>query len=218
MKILALADIHGDESLIDLIAGPLKETDLVLLAGDITNFGGRDDVHRVIDALSRYNNQILAVHGNCDLPAVEEALQQREMNLDCRCKTINHINFIGIGGSLPCLGMTPNEIGESVFKDVLDSLSSACDTNVPLVLITHQPPFGTKIDTVSGDHHAGSRSIRLFIEQYQPILAVSGHVHEARGIDQLKHTVLVNPGAFRNGFYAVIEIEGRSVKVEFCST
>ena len=37
MKIIALADIHGDVEKIDLIAEPLMGADLVLLAGDITN-------------------------------------------------------------------------------------------------------------------------------------------------------------------------------------
>lgn len=218
MKLIVLADIHGNESLISQIAGPLKEADLVLLAGDITNFGGREDVLKIIQVLNRYNSQILAVHGNCDLPAVEEVLELMKINLDSRCKTINHINFIGIGGSLPCPGTTPNEIGESVFKDILESFSATGDADVPVVLVTHQPPYGTAIDAVSGsDRHTGSRSIRRFIEKYQPILTVSGHIHEGRGVDKLNNTVLVNPGPFRNGFYATIEIEGRSVKPELHS-
>jgi len=218
LKIIALADIHGDENLIPLIHKPLKEADLVLLAGDITNFGGREDIRRVLGVLTRYNPRILAVHGNCDLPAVEETLQQMDINLDSRCKTINHINFIGIGGSLPCPGLTPNEIGDDIFQEILGSFSKVENTDLPVVLVTHQPPYGTRVDAVSPDRHTGSRAIRHFIEQCQPILAVCGHIHEARGVDKINHTTLVNPGPFCKGFYAVIEMDGQSVKADLCNT
>jgi hypothetical protein len=39
-------------------------------------------------------------------------------------------------------------------------------------------------------------------------LAVSGHIHEAYGTDQIGSTLLVNPGPFRNGRYATIDING----------
>lgn len=217
MNILALADIHGNDRYLPQITGPLKEADLVLLAGDITNFGGRDEVRRVIEVISRCNSNILAVHGNCDLPAVEEQLREMGVNLDSRQKTINDILFVGIGGSLPSPGRTPNEMAESVFTDILDTLSSCSHDKSPLVLVTHQPPYGTKIDTPDGSRHTGSRAIRRFIERVEPILALSGHIHEARGVDQLNSTVLVNPGPFRNGFYAFIEINERLVRADLRS-
>ncbi|RKX77183.1 MAG: metallophosphoesterase, partial [Spirochaetes bacterium] len=43
---------------------------------------------------------------------------------------------------------------------------------------------------------------------------ISGHIHESVGIDRLEDTLLVNPGAFKSGRYALIELEEDVPKVE----
>ena len=215
VKILALADIHGDMNRIPRIAESLKEADIVLLVGDITNFGGTDKARQVMDILTRYNPKVFGVHGNCDLPGVEEVLRQMDGCLNHSCLTVQDVQFIGVGGSLPCPGVTPSEIGESVFQDILDGMVEMVDMNKPWIFVSHQPPYGTKIDAVSPSRHTGSQAIRRFIEQYQPVLAVSGHIHEACGMDKLNETILVNPGPFCKGCYAVIEVNGRAVKANF---
>jgi hypothetical protein len=48
----------------------------------------------------------------------------------------------------------------------------------------------------------------------QPILVVSGHVHEAQGEDKIGSTVLVNTGPAKNGKYARISID-KSIVVNF---
>ena len=42
MKILAMADLHGDVSHLERFAEDLEAADVVLLAGDITQFGRRE--------------------------------------------------------------------------------------------------------------------------------------------------------------------------------
>jgi Icc-related predicted phosphoesterase len=56
-------------------------------------------------------------------------------------------------------------------------------------------------------HHIGSRAVREFAEERQPELVLCGHVHEARSIDRIGATRIVNPGAARDGHYAIVEIE-----------
>jgi len=64
-----------------------------------------------------------------------------------------------------------------------------------IVLLTHQPPFGTKLDLL-GDRHVGNEDFHDFILRIKPKLAISGHLHETFGeIDVLGETKLVNPGA-----------------------
>ena len=64
------------------------------------------------------------------------------------------------------------------------------------VLVTHAPPYGTKLDNVHGGH-SGNKSIRKFIEKCQPCLLFCGHIHENSGKqDRIKKTVVVNPGPF----------------------
>ncbi len=37
---------------------------------------------------------------------------------------------------------------------------------------------------------------------------ICGHIHEAKGIDKIGNTLIINPGAARDGHYATIEIDG----------
>ncbi|MEN6378200.1 MAG: hypothetical protein ABFD15_01290 [Methanofastidiosum sp.] len=48
----------------------------------------------------------------------------------------------------------------------------------------------------------------------QPLVAVSGHVHESRAIDSIGKTQLLNPGPLKDGYYGIVKIDGKEVKVE----
>ena len=104
MNIISISDIHGHVSAIDPLAAELTEADLILLAGDVTNFGNARDAREIIEALRTYNRNILGVPGNCDTPGVIEYLDQEEINLDGRCCMREGISFVGLGGSVPCPG------------------------------------------------------------------------------------------------------------------
>ena len=65
----------------------------------------------------------------------------------------------------------------------------------------------------------GSRAVRNFIEETQPLLAICGHVHEGRGSTKLGATVCVNPGSlYTNGILlgCVVNIQGEQIRsIEF---
>jgi Icc-related predicted phosphoesterase len=218
VKILALADMHGEVTRIPQIAEAIGKADVVLLAGDITNFAGAEKIRRVLDVLGQYTSKVLGVHGNCDLPVVEDVLDEQGVRLHGRCVTVEGVQFAGIGGTEPSTVLSLNKRGEPGFEKTVDKIIPMIQPDLPLVLVTHQPPYGTKIDSYSHGQHTGSRTIRRFIEKVHPIVSVSGHIHEARGQDEITGTLVINPGPFSKGFYAVIEIEGRSVKSEFYCT
>jgi len=56
------------------------------------------------------------------------------------------------------------------------------------------------------------RAVRRFIETRRPDVAVVGHIHEGRGIDTVGDTIVVNPGALREGGYAVIDDDGTRLR------
>ena len=51
----------------------------------------------------------------------------------------------------------------------------------------------------------------MFIERARPALCLTGHIHESAGTDRIGDTVIVNPGPFRHGRYAMCTLENGSV-------
>ncbi|MFW6188929.1 MAG: metallophosphoesterase [Planctomycetota bacterium] len=208
MIIVALTDIHGAARGLDRFAGPLGEADLVLLAGDLTHFGGRDDAEAALQAVRQHNESVLAVPGNCDRPEVTDYLSEQGVGLHGHCTEVDGIAFLGLGGSLPAPGGTPNEFSEEKLGALLQRAGDEADPERPWVLLSHQPPADTAVDRVSGGDHVGSQSVRRFIERHEPLICFSGHIHESRGTDRIDATRLVNPGPARHGHYAWAELDG----------
>ena len=81
-----------------------------------------------------------------------------------------------------------------------------------LICIVHNPPKDTKVDKISAGVHVGSSLYRQFIETYQPLVCVSGHIHESFAIDNLQNTTLINPGSLAEGKYATLNIQKQKGK------
>ena len=148
MKIIVIADIHGQIDQLPMLEDDLREADLVLLTGDVTNFGRRKEAERILDAIQPHARTLYAVPGNCDYPEVEKVLTERGLNLEGRGETLKGLGLIGLGGSLPAPGGTPNEYSEAELGQHLEQASSDIDLNQPFLLISHQPPVNTSADQV----------------------------------------------------------------------
>jgi len=90
-------------------------------------------------------------------------------------------HIAGLGYSSPTPFNTPGEYTEA---EIEKRLAPFAGIN-PLVLICHCPPHGTVLDRVRLGLHAGSRSVRKFIEDHQPEFFFCGHIHEAAGVSTL---------------------------------
>jgi hypothetical protein len=101
--------------------------------------------------------------------------------------------------------MTPFESTEREIEETLQRAVKDCRSQ-KLVLVSHAPPKNTSVDFTRSGTHAGSSAIRSFIETAQPVLAVCGHIHEARGTDRIGRTIVVNPGPAQNWFYSLVEL------------
>jgi Icc-related predicted phosphoesterase len=213
MRLVGLTDIHGTLERIPSLGPVLGEADLILLAGDITHFGAREDALKVLEAVGAFNDAVLAVAGNCDADGVDCALSESGVNLHAGISALGSYLFVGLGGSLPTPGgMTPNEYSEEELTQILQSVSSGIDEGSELVMVSHQPPLDCSCDIVGGAH-VGSRSVRTFIERYSPLLCLTGHIHEGVGIDLIGDTKVVNPGPLSGGRYALIELKGSLVEL-----
>lgn len=210
MTIFAMTDLHGSLRALDTVKEQIAAADLLLVCGDITNFGDRSEAKEIIDRLMEVNATLFAVAGNCDREGVEAYLTERGINLHGRLRTHEGIALAGLGGSLPGPGPTPNTASEEELGAVLAGIPDS--DGAPLVLVSHQPPFDTAADVISSGRHVGSRSVRSFIEERRPLLCLSGHIHESIGQSDLEGCRVVNAGPFGSGRYALIEVsEGVTV-------
>ncbi len=221
MRMIVISDIHARKEMVRRLMLEMAGIHCLVAAGDITNFGGYADAAMVMNPILAAKIPVMAVAGNCDTDTAEEYLADKKINIGRQCLRLDRFVFIGVGGSLPCPKTTPREFGDNVLETVLSkglwqaNETSGSGQGESLIVVSHQPAFGTKVDSVDG-RFTGSQAIRKFIETHQPILAVSGHIHEAFGTDTIGPTTLVNPGPLKDGRYAIVEITDQHVHVELC--
>jgi uncharacterized protein len=207
MKIIALSDIHGELKALPPLAPDLAAADLVLLAGDLGRFGRLASAQQIVQTILDLNPHLLAVAGNCDTPDLTDWLAEKGIGADGTCRTVGSIAVAGLSRSLPCPGATPNEAADDELRVTLDAARQQLPPGLPHLLLAHQPPRDTKADVAWAGRHVGSAAVRRYVETTQPIICVCGHIHEGRSVDRLGPTLIVNPGAFKDGHYAIIDFD-----------
>jgi len=207
MRILAFADFHGQPDAVEsarrLIAA--EQTSFVIVAGDVVNYDA-DLAKQLLLQLGRGGRPVYFVPGNMDNPALSEWSGEDQVHpIHGRCEFVDEVGLIGLGGSPRGSVKTPFQFSEEEAGQTLERLLKVCKSR-ERILVCHCPPVGTKVDQVSEGEHAGSLSIRKFVEAAHPILVVSGHVHEAQGVDKIGLTTTVNTGPAKNGCFARIDL------------
>lgn len=208
MKLLQLSDIHGHIEKIKEIESFAQNVDVIILTGDITHFGNVKDCKKIIDIIKEFNKQIMAVPGNCDSWDIMEYLDSKGINLHERLLQFGEYKFTGLGGSLKC--NTTFEFTEQEFDSKLNSLIEKQIIDNKTIIVTHQPPFGTKTDMVKSGN-VGSKGLRALIEKTKPLLVLCGHIHESPAVDKINSTTIINPGPLKNGNFATIEINNENI-------
>jgi len=220
LNILAISDVHAKENsgLYDYLEK--NDIDILIISGDITNFGPLEFVEEFFGKLAKFDITTIAIPGNCDPDGVVEKID--ESDAICLHNFVlenGNIVFYGFGGSNPTPFNTPGEMDE---KTLYNSIKSVMDSKeidsvkehsdkfpygkIP-ILVTHAPPKDTACDKIEDGAHVGSESVRKIIEEYKPRLNLCGHIHEARSFDMIGDTVIANPGMLENGFGCLIELD-----------
>jgi len=220
MRLLAISDPHGDYAQIPALvhkAGKAGSVDVVLIAGDITNFGPDELTYDLLSLLEPLECPVLAIPGNCDQRSILATLDASSaVNLENAVHTIGDVTFAGIGGSNPTPFDTVFERSEGEIGAMLDDLlSRAGETGeARIVLLSHAPPKNT-LDRIPGGN-AGSEAIAGAIGKTD--LIVCGHIHEDQGTMVVsahgKETVVVNAGQASQGKSAIITIDD-GIEVQF---
>jgi Icc-related predicted phosphoesterase len=200
MELLALSDIHGAGRMLAKIMDLSSQIDLILIAGDITDFGSEHELDALLSLLERFAGRIAAVPGNCDRQGARERLVERGISADGRLFETQGLLIAGSGGSVMRTGLTPYERHDGELASSLDLALSAVDGRAaagsPLVVLTHNPP-----------RCSGSPALREILDSLEAPLWVCGHIHESRSIELVGKTLVVNPGALIDGHYALISLE-----------
>lgn len=189
MKLLIYSDLHEDlKALEEIKKKAIKhKPDYIIDCGDMSIFG-----HNLKNIMKKINKLPAPVF---TLPGNHESKPQ----LLLICKSLRNIKYIhkkiiikqdfaivGYGGG----GFAMIDKKFDIFINKIKSKLR----NKKIILITHGPPYGTKLDLIHGNH-AGNKSYTNFIKKYKPIIAVSGHLHEnAKQTDKIGPTKLIHPG------------------------
>ena len=202
LRILAVADVHGDEKAIYLIRELYSRysPDVILVAGDITNFGPANFAEKFLNHLP---GDVMAIPGNCDPPEVIDAIERsKAKNLHERIVEFHGYKFIGLGGVNGGFNL-----GIKFDDDFAERFLGGCRG---CIFLLHQPPYGI-LDDVGSGKHIGSVGIRNAVEKAMPLAVISGHVHEARGYKITEKTIFVNPGPAKNNYASIIDLNSRRV-------
>jgi len=198
MKILAAADLHGSQYRLNIALKNVERysPDLVVICGDITQFGPGEVAKNFLDQIPV---ETLALTGNIDTADVGEGIDSsKATKIEMKRVVKKGIPFVGING------VDPNQFKVVEEKKLLDEKS---------VLISHEPPYGAQ-DKVFIGMHGGNKDLREIVDKYKPRLVLCGHIHEDPGITKIGNTTVVNCSMGKRGEGAIIDInEKLSVKM-----
>jgi hypothetical protein len=156
MRALVLSDAHGRYEKMREVVERVG-VDVVVMCGDITNFGPLTHVKHMMEILK--GRKVIGVGGNCDPPEIHQALEEEgAIPLHRRVVEMGDVLFMGIGGSNPTPFSTPFEMSEDSIRYMLEELLSKIrDESRTTCLVSHAPPYGV-CDVARGEH-VGSKAI-----------------------------------------------------------
>lgn len=206
MKFLVITDLHQKRSAIEWINNQIEKngTEFVLCLGDVTDFGTSDDA---VDIISSIRSKTYVIPGNCDPRDMPERISSVAVDMHGRAVDIDGYRLVGLGGSNITIFNTTFELTEDELRDGLRKNSEN-----GMILMTHVPSYGI-LDEIPSGLNVGSPAVKEIVDEFHPILALSGHVHEAIGVKAVGGTIFVNPGPAKDGYCAIVEIVDRDVKV-----
>lgn len=199
MRIAATADLHFTPQSYDKIREAMNrvrdDADLLVIAGDLTNYGRPAEMESLLDALLRLRVPIVAVLGNHDY---ESGQQDELMNmlttggvkvLDGTAYERDDVGFAGTKGFLGGFGRgVLTAFGEAAVKSFVQS---AIDEAIKLeralallrtekrMIVVHYSPI---VDTVKGEPveiypFLGNSRLAEVVDRHGANLVVHGHAH-----------------------------------------
>jgi len=208
MKFLVITDLHQKASNVAWIndLSEKEKVDAILFLGDVTNGGTSDDAVEIVSSLK---GKVYCLPGNCDPCDLPEKISQVAVDMHGKATKISDYDLVGLGGSNITIFGTPFELSEEEIDAKLRPISRK-----GMILMVHAPAYGT-LDHISNGTSVGSLAIRKIVDEFRPIVVLSGHIHEDIGAKYINGTLFVNPGPARDRNAAIIQLDGRKASVRF---
>lgn len=172
---------------------------------------------RAADArLEGTDTRLYVMAGNDDPWSIDGVLREGKHSTFCD----NQVVRVGEHEMLSCghANMTPwrahRDLDDGALYEHLKELAEQLENPATAIFNIHVPPYDSGLDMAveinpgdltpvfrSGQPHVipvGSRAVRQLIEEYQPLLGLHGHIHEARGEARIGRTLVLNPGSEYN--------------------
>jgi Icc-related predicted phosphoesterase len=159
------------------------------------------------------NIPLYIIPGNDDDPVIDSILSTYPgvYNLDGKKQWfLDTYEMIGMAES----NITPwhcvRDVEETVLEEKINRLAASLEKPENSIWLVHIPPYDSLLDlcpvldkdlriVAEGGQvlmkPVGSTSVRKAIEQYQPMLGIHGHIHEAAGMRKIGKTLCINAGS-----------------------
>ena len=192
MKILSFVDIHGSMSAFKKIKQKAKNADIIVCGGDFTIF--EQGIEHFLSVFDKLKKPFLIIHGNHEEDDIIRHLCIKHKNMFFLHKkhfVKDDILFLGWGGGGFSLRDREFEKYSKKFEELIKKHKDKA-----VVLVTHAPPYDTKLDLIVRGHH-GNKSFTDFIKKNKIDLVLCGHLHENEGkMDKIGVSTVINPGPY----------------------
>ncbi len=166
-----------------------------------------------IDEILPKDMRVLMNPGNDDTTAIDEVLKNSkrvEYTLEKCVELDDKHSLVACDWVNPTPWNSPRECSEGELEKRLRTELKRAPSTEHLVCDFHTPAYNTVLDLaprLGKDmrpkyfmgtpimDHVGSTSVRKVLEEFQPELALHGHIHESPGACNIKRTVCINPGS-----------------------
>jgi Icc-related predicted phosphoesterase len=207
IRVAYFVDVHGRFDAVPRALREIGDVDAIVIGGDITLAGSRDEAVRAIEAWRALAPRLLCVAGNWDSPEIDDCLVELGVSLDGRGLVLGDVGLFGVSAAPESSLHTPYELDEEELGLRIEQGFAAVRDSRVRILCAHAPPSGTACDRTQSGQHVGSTAVRAIVEREQIDLVLCGHIHEGRGIDEIGTTRVVNPGPAMAGHYALVEVD-----------
>lgn len=165
------------------------------------------------EALNKIGVPVMVIPGNMDAP--ERLFFSHLFHYEL---TLNNIRLVqenilfyegfffgGFGGEITEEGSEVHFVLQYPVEKIRFCMRKISYLDGKKILIFHTPPK-SKLDYEKGIHK-GSDRINELIEWIRPDFVFCGHAHHARGEEWLGKSLIINPGALKEGFFAILDTE-----------